>query len=533
MTDAIVDPIPGAGLPGAWRTGWAGWSLGALVLCLLAVLYWDGVGELLLRWAGHDEFSHGYLIPVVALFLAWQQRGLLAGVPFTGSWAGVVLLLLGLFMYFAGTLGTIFMVVHYSLVLVLFSLALSYTGWGPMRYLWAAFFYLIFMIPFPPFLLNQLSLALQLISSELGVAFIAWFGIPVFVEGNVIDLGIYKLQVVDACSGLRYLFPLMSFGFLIAYLFKGPLWQRVVVFLSTIPITVLMNSFRIGVVGLLVQAKGIEMAEGFLHDFEGWLIFVACTLLLLGEVWLFVKLGGRRRAFADAFRLDDAPLPPASVPRATRPVPRPFWAAVAILGLSVALAQALDARAPSQPQRMSFAMFPDRIGAWNGQPETLESQVLEALDLDDYFIADFIAGDDRAVNFYVAYYGSQDVGEAAHSPRSCIPGGGWKIVDLQTHVVDDVRVRGEPLRVNRLKIQRGTTKQLVYYWFQQRDRILTSEYAVKWFLFWDGLTRNRTDGALLRLTTVVPPWEDWEDGDRRLTAFARDLYPELSPFLPD
>src|SRR5262249_54860591 len=105
----------------------------------------------------------------------------------------------------------------------------------------------------------------------------------------VIDLGVYKLQVVEACSGLRYLYPLMSLGFLAAYLFQAPFWQRAVVFLSTIPITIAMNSLRIGIVGMLVDHFGPQDADGFLHLFEGWIIFVACAGLLAGIMYLLAR----------------------------------------------------------------------------------------------------------------------------------------------------------------------------------------------------------------------------------------------------
>jgi len=147
-------------------------------------------------------------------------------------------------------------------------------------------------------------------SSEIGVAVIRLFDISVFLEGNVIDLGSYKLQVVEACSGLRYLFPLMSFAFICAYIFKGKFWMRAVIFLSSMPITVIMNSFRIGVIGVLVEYYGIGAAEGFLHDFEGWIIFVACTGILMAEIWVFNRFWGSGKSFTEVFALD-MPAPPA------------------------------------------------------------------------------------------------------------------------------------------------------------------------------------------------------------------------------
>ena len=106
------------------------------------------------------------------------------------------------------------------------------------------------------------------------------FQIPVYLDGNIIDLGTSKLLVAEACSGLRYLYPLLCLSFLAAYLFQAPIWQRVIVFLSAIPITIAMNGFRIGLVGILVSRWGAEQAEGLLHLFEGWVIFIACAVLL-------------------------------------------------------------------------------------------------------------------------------------------------------------------------------------------------------------------------------------------------------------
>ena len=173
--------------------------------------------------------------------------------------------------------------------------------------------YLLFAIPLPYFIDAILTLKLQLISSQLGVFFIRLFQIPVFLDGNIIDMGIYKLQVVEACSGLRYLYPLLSLSFLAAYLFHGPFWQRAVIFLSSIPIAIGMNGFRIGVVGFLVDRWGTAMAEGALHFFEGWVIFFACSASLGGRDVSVGTLSGRR--FFDIFHVPYAKVERGDVPR--------------------------------------------------------------------------------------------------------------------------------------------------------------------------------------------------------------------------
>jgi EpsI family protein len=135
------------------------------------------------------------------------------------------------------------------------------------------------------------------------------------------------------------------------------------------------------------------------------------------------------------------------------------------------------------------------------------------------------------VNFYAAYYASQKKGQSAHSPRSCIPGGGWVIKSLDQRTINGVNVEDQPLSVNRTVIQKGDNKQLVYYWFQQRGRVITNEYLVKWYLFWDALTKNRTDGALVRLTTFVKAGQDIKEADEHLKSFVKSIVTHLDKYI--
>ena len=139
----------------------------------------------------------------------------------------------------------------------------------------------------------------------------------------------------------------------------------------------------------------------------------------------------------------------------------------------------------------------------------------------------------EAVNLYIAYYDEQQAGESAHSPRACIPGGGWKIQTLEEVNLEGVLYHGRSLKVNRLLIKQGDYSQLVYYWFNQRGRNMANEYLVKWYLFWDALNQHRTDGALIRLTTFLPPGQDIELADMRLKKFAAELVKHIDDYIPD
>jgi len=515
----------GVELPWLW--------LGAGLACaLLALLFHDALSVMVEWWAEKPEYSHGFILPLIAAFFVWQRSGELQSLAWRGSWAGVSIVILGLAAYVAGELSALYVIVQYAFLVVLAGLVMALIGWRAFKIVWAPFALLFFMIPLPNFLYQGLSGQAQLVSTEIGVAVMRVFGVSVFVEGNVIDLGTYKLQVAEACSGLRYLFPLTALGFIAAYVYRGEPWKRALIFLSAVPITILMNSLRIGAIGVLVEHWGVSMAEGFIHDFEGWVIFMACTGVLIFEMWLLARFGEHKRSLGEVFRLD---LPMPRRPLAGGPghaMTGPFIVGVSLLALVSVLSTALPTRAEASVKRRNFYEFPMSVQQWRGTPSRLDQVELDALKLDDYVMANFSSDGRRGVNFYVAFYASQRKGESAHSPRSCIPGGGWEITDLTQRTVDGVLAAGQPLRVNRVLIQKGDSRQLVYYWFQQRSRIITSEYLVKWYLFVDSITRNRTDGALVRLLTNVGANESVEQADLQLAGFARSVAPRLDDFVP-
>jgi exosortase D (VPLPA-CTERM-specific) len=509
------------------------WLFAFFAAALLGVTFYVGIREMVIVWNISEEFSYGYMIPFITLFLIWQKKNILEKIEFTGSWSGVLIVILGLIFFYLGSLSAIKTVIQYALVIVVVGLAISIMGWRGVKPILVPLLFLLFMIPLPSFFLNNLSSQLQLISSSLGVEITRLFGVSVHLEGNVVDLGSFKLQVVEACSGLRYLFPLMSLSFICAYIYQGAFWKRALIFLSSIPITVFMNSFRIGVIGVLVEYRGIAQAQGFLHDFEGWAIFMACFGIILVEMWILAKVGGEKRALIDVFNLSFPEPLPENVEIKKRKLPRQYIVAGVCLAATAISSHFLVTRAEVHPQRTNFASFPLKLGDWQGKRDTIEKIYLDELKLTDYILADFAKDKTNIINLYVAYYASQRAGESAHSPRSCIPGGGWRIQSISPRTVEGVMVDGAPLTVNRLVIQKGDAKQLVYYWFQQRGRIITNEYLVKWYLFWDALTRNRTDGALVRLVTFIPPSGNIADADRQLTMFAEKTAGVLKDYIPE
>ncbi len=516
-----------------WRNSVSVWLVFILSALLLGFVYFDGLAYMVKIWERQEEYSYGYLIPLISLFFIWQKKDELERLSFPGSWLGLLILSLGIAFFFLGELSTLYIIIQYSFLVSLLGLMLAWLGWRGLRVIWIPLLFLVFMIPLPNFIFQGLSAQLQLISSEIGVWVIRLFGISVYLEGNVIDLGSYKLQVVEACSGLRYLFPLMTLGFMMAYIFRAAFWKRATLFLSTIPITVLMNSFRIGVIGVMVEYWGQSMAEGFLHDFEGWAVFMTCLAVLLVEMAILSKIGGNTGSLREVFSFDFPEPTPQGAEVRRRKLSAPLVASLLVLVAAALLALSLGDREEVIPQRKDFSGFPLNLGKWEGRSERLESIYLDILKLDDYILTDYVGPDGKSVNFYVAYYGSQTKGESAHSPRSCLPGGGWEIASLSQKRLNATTGGGAPITVNRAVIRKGEFTQLVYYWFQGRNRVITNEYMVKWYLFWDALTKNRTDGALVRLTTLVALGEDIQSADHRLSDFAQQVSGTLSQYVPD
>ncbi len=508
----------------------------AVSLVGMIAFYWTGLVSLLDAWA-RPEYSHGYLIPVIAGYLfvsrAYEVDANGPG-QVSGRGPGIALIAAGLTVGLLGNLVQIPDISTYGFIMNVAGLVLLTMGWRRGLLFWAPVFYLIFMLPLPNFIYWPLSIKLQMISSQIGVGIISFFGVPVFLDGNVIDLGIYKLQVAEACNGLRYLFPLMSFGFLFSVLYKGPIWHKVLLVVSTIPITVLMNCFRIGVIGLLVNSYGIEQAEGFLHFFEGWIIFVACIAVLYLEAVLLQRLLKNRQSVHTMLEIDFPALTEKALGMRTLAGSKPLvFASLAIVAAGIAW-HLTPARAAVAPQRTPLALFPMEFAGWTGKQEQLDATIERVLAADDYMIADFSNSAATApVNMFVAYYRSQTEGSGIHSPEVCIPAGGWEVSKWTSADTGLQLSSGNSLTVNRAIIQKGLQRQLVYYWFEQRGRRLTSDYAAKAYTVLDSMSRGRTDGALVRVVTSIGEKEQISAADERLKGFLGVAMKKLPDYVPE
>ena len=521
----------------AWRMTPLQWFVATLAAAAVIAAFLPGLRVMVSTWEQVEEYSYGYFIPVISAFLIWQRSEQLRQRELRGAWTGLPLIVLALALAAIGGLSAMQHFSQYGFVIALFGLSVCFIGWQGTRIVAGPLAVLLLMIPLPQFVMLELSQRLQLLSSELGVMLIRLFGISVFLEGNVIDLGNFKLQVVEACSGLRYLFPLIVLGVLAAYFFKGARWKRATIVLSTIPLTIIINSTRIGLIGVTVEHWGPAMAEGLLHDFEGWFMFMVCIACLVGLMTLLAHVGKHPTSLRSAFGIDyPEPVPKGATVRFRR-IAAPAMVASVVLAAVAAVTLSKPAREQIRPQRTPFSQFPMTFdGGWVGRQDKLDRDVLTTLALDDYVLTNYARGNEPPVNFYSAYYATQSTAKSTHSPRQCMPGGGWRITQLKESTVALTGADGKTatsLTLNRAVIERGEQKQLVYYWFNERGRVMTNELAVKWYIISDSVLRSRSDGALLRLATVVAPNEEMAQADQRLTSFLSTIAPRLHDHVPD
>ena len=181
------------------------------------------------------------------------------------------------------------------------------------------------------------------------------------------------------------------------------------------------------------------------------------------------------------------------------------------------------------PIRKPLEVFPYQLGPWRGENIELEERIIEAAGVDDHLSRIYATEEGWLAGLYIGYYGSQRKGDLIHSPKNCLPGAGWE--PIRSGRLSLTGLGGTPVTVNEYIIEKGLKRQLVLYWYHSRGRVVASEYMGKVFLVTDAITRNRTDGSLIRV--VVPLRGEEEEARARAVEFAQAFFPFLNEFIPD
>ncbi len=488
-----------------------------MAVLVMAVLwyYWPVLSVLFMNLVESEDYSYGLLLPLVSGYLVYLKWPQIRGLLWRPSPLGLLFIAAGFSLYILGGIAGDFYTPRLSFLVVVTGLLFLMGGWSLVRLLLFPLLLLVIMVPLPEFVQKRLTLPLQLISSGLATTMLQIVGIPAFRQGNVIDLGVRQMQVVEACSGLRYILSLFALGVIFCYFFQRRLWKIIVLLIVLIPSAIVANALRVTGMGIFPALQ----QPGFWHAFSGWLIFVFCMGILSLINWILNKI----QPLAPIPRDSLAPSPPA--PRRPLVIESYLVIALGLVCLAGPLASRVAVVAPVE-LRQSFDRFPMELGPWHGRLVYIDPEMVKATQSDAHLNAEFSHPGQPPVTLWIAYYESQKkAGGSVHSPKICLNGGGWTELDSGIGRI------GKDMPVNYMIMEQMGNRMVVYYWYLQRGRWFTSEYLNKLYMGLDGLRRRRTDGALIRLITPATP--NVAEARKRLDAFALQLAPVLPAFIPN
>lgn len=256
------------------------WKQLAVPAALLLLSYAPVLWRLVRQWYTDEDMGHGFFVPVLAAYIAWQRRGELLALKPSPNWWGLVLVAYASLQLTAGTLGAELFLSRTAFVIAVIGAVLLLGGTAYVRALAFPLLLLFLMVPIPGIVYNKITFPLQLLASRLADRALDLLQIPVLREGNILELADQRLSVVEACSGIRSLLSLTFLALVYGYFFERRTWMRVVLFVATVPIAITANAGRVTVTGILTEIKP-ELAEGFFHTASGWVIFMIALVILL------------------------------------------------------------------------------------------------------------------------------------------------------------------------------------------------------------------------------------------------------------
>ncbi len=510
---------------GATKLTWLGLCLSLLTLL---ISYW----QILIKWVydlwDDPNYSHGLLVPFISLYIAWNRRSKWDQRR-VAPWApGLFLVAMGALLYIVGGIAGELFTQRFSFLLTLWGCLLTSLGPNALRPFFFPLVYLIFSVPLPYILYDSIGFPLKLIASSSATWFLHLIGVPIYREGNLLYLPNMVLEVVDACSGIRSLMSILALSVVVAWFMHKDIWRRILTCLMAIPVVLFTNSLRIVITGILA-VKLPKYAFGFFHSFEGELLFLVGVALLLGLSFIIKRKGG---ALTEDKKVDEIKGALIPAPHGSLGLLAQFIAPLVIL--SGFWVTNVANRVEPVSLKMPLAAFPKKIGQFvEVDEEEMPPRVLEVLGVDSYILRAYKDPNGYVLWLYIGYFEDQKEGAMIHSPKHCYPGSGWSPIRSDVVTVDvDALGTGEKqrIKINEYLLQKGESRQMVYYWYQSRGRVIANEYVDRFYMIFDSILRRRSDGALVRISGAVDP-----EGRQKvvLLEFIRELYPHLQEFLPE
>ncbi len=296
LAPPVGEVLPGGKPPSRLSSFWQtvkpfGWQ-GLLLVAVLGLLYASVVRLLVWQWYNDADYSHGFLVPLLSAYLIWQRRDKLRAIPRRPSPWGMVIVLCSLGLLLLGSLGAELSLARISMLGTICGLIVYFAGGAVLRAMAFPMAFLLFAIPIPVVVYNEIVFPLQFIASRFATKVLEILNLfPVMREGNVLVLPHMTLEVVEACSGIRSLMSLLALAAGYGYLVERSTAVRIFLIIAMVPLAIISNGTRVMITAIMATYLGRQAAEGFMHEFSGWVIFVVATalFLLLHSIISFVR----------------------------------------------------------------------------------------------------------------------------------------------------------------------------------------------------------------------------------------------------
>lgn len=498
------------------------------LLLLMAALYAKIVPDMVMDWYNDENYSHGFLVPLIAGYFVHTRWPELKSTPVNPWKAGLLLILFALMQLLVGWLGTEYFTMRSSLIILLAGLVLSLFGAAVFRILTLPLAYLFFMVPVPYIIYDSLAFPLKLFVTKVSVQTLKAVGVVVMREGNIIMFPATTLEVADACSGVRSLVSLLALAVAYAFFIRIAPWKRWILICSAVPIAVFTNAMRVIVTGFLAQYWGEKAAQGFFHEFAGMAVFGLAMIMLVSCGTLLARgersgetLETEKRGSVEAVKSgSDITFTLSRIPASSFFTILIMFAAV---GLYINLHQDLQV-----PIKKSFDQFPVTISSWRMVAEyTMSESVQNVLKATDTISRQYVDAEGKPVSLYIGYHGGGKGSGAIHSPKHCLPGSGWFEVSTRK---SELVLAGEKINLVHSVYQKGASREAFVYWFQARNKTLNDEYSLKLAEITNSVLYRRRDTAFIRIS--VPFETDQQAAIALGERFVRDTLPTIRGFLP-
>lgn len=482
---------------------------------LLGFTYLRSAYELYVNWTLADSYySHGFLVPLVSLYFAWQQRGALAVVPRRSSAWGIAWILLAAFLLVLGDFLGFRVLAHISIVPMLVGVIVAFAGTQFAARLWFPLLFLFFMVPIPPSLTQSIALQLKLFAAQCAVFLANLITLPMVREGSYIYFGTDRLLVGDVCGGLRSLIALLAIGAVAAYICPAKNWARFLILLLSGPIAIVSNVVRIFLLCIVGYFYGSDVAGGWVHDYSGFLIYAVA-------IALFTAIDVPLRRWAPAG--SRSAVPPATTDGQVRVFSRGINAVVVLilatlmfLHLGIVRAQSLAHMEVAAPASLDI---PKEIADYRARKDyEIDETTRRILETSAILIRDYAAPGGRYVQLSVVHAGSTR--RSLHFPEVCLVGDGWEVVKQQQIPI------GVMFTAKQLVLVKGERSEAVLYWFKTGDRITGDFFrnALEWAK--NQVTFGEPTSAMIKLSTPIAP-----GGEREAFATLEDFATKFVPVM--